>query len=115
MKQTIFENTPFTTNLEANPTNRTETTVQHNIKEIHHSIVENHLQSLKPNKIINPPAPLKNKNKQTLLRKTQRTLAQLRTNKSPFLKSYLHKTTHPHCSLYANLKTTIPNTCSPAP
>src|SRR6476661_6730543 len=32
-----------------------------------------------------------NKNKQSLLRKTRRTLAQLRTNKSPFLKSYLHK------------------------
>src|SRR6478609_7687551 len=37
MKQTIFENTSFTTNLDANPTNTTETTVQRNIKEIHHS------------------------------------------------------------------------------
>jgi len=91
MKQTIFENTSFTTNLDANPTNTTETTVQRNIKEIHHSIVENHIQSLKPNKIINQPAPPINKDEQTLLRKTRRTLAQLRTNKSPFLKSYLHK------------------------
>src|SRR6478609_6626949 len=53
MKQTIFENTSFTSNLDANPTNTTETTVQRNIKEIHHSIVENHIQSFKPNKIIN--------------------------------------------------------------
>ena len=59
-------------------TNTTETTVQRNIKEIHHSIVENHIQSLKPNKIINQPAPPINKDKQTLLRKTRRTLAQLR-------------------------------------
>src|SRR6476469_8558191 len=78
MKQTIFENTSFTTNLDTNPTDTTETTVQRNIKEIHHSIVENHIQSLKPNKIINQPAPPINKDKQTLLRKTRRTLAQLR-------------------------------------
>src|SRR6476469_1331455 len=91
LQQTIFENTSFTTNLDANPTNTTETTVQRNIKEIHHSIVENHIQSLKPNKIINQPAPSINKDEQTLLRKTLRTLAQLRTNKSPFLKSYLLK------------------------
>src|SRR6476661_9116926 len=91
MKQTIFENTSFTTNLYATPTNTTETTVQRNIKEIHHSIVKNHLQSYKPNKIINQPAPPINKDEQTLLRKTRRTLVQLRTNKSPFLKSYLHK------------------------
>src|SRR6476619_422814 len=87
MKQTIFENTSLTTNLDANPTNTTETTVQHNMKVIHHSIVENHLQSLKPNKIVNQPAPPINKDEQSLLRKTRRTLAQLRTNKSPFLKS----------------------------
>src|SRR6476619_5249270 len=114
-KQTIFENTSFTTNLDANPTNTTETTVQRNIREIHHSIVEHHLQSLKPNKIINQPAPPINKDEQTLLRKTRRTLAQLRTNKSPFLKSYLHKTTHPHYALYVTLKTMIPNKCSSAP
>src|SRR6476469_10745797 len=85
MKQTIFKNTSFITNLDANPTNTTETPVQRNIKEINHSIVENHIQSLKPNKIINQPAPSINKDEQTLLRKTRRTLAQLRTNKSPCL------------------------------
>src|SRR6478609_3357500 len=62
-----FENTSFTTNLGADTT---ETTVQRNIREMHHSIVENHLQSLKPNKIINQPAPPINKDEQTLLRKT---------------------------------------------
>src|SRR6476619_6366593 len=61
MKQTIFENTSFTTNIDANPTNTTETTVQRNIREIHHSIIENHLQSLKPNKIISQLAPPINK------------------------------------------------------
>src|SRR6476469_9517897 len=91
MKQTIFENTSITTNLDANPTHTTETSVQRNIKDIHHSIVENHIQSFKPNKIINQPTPPINKDEQTLLRKTRRTLAQFKTNKSPFLKSYLHK------------------------
>src|SRR6476469_3113414 len=90
MKQTIFKNNSFTTNLDANPTNTTETTVQRNIKEIHHSIVENHIRSLKPNKIINQPAPPINKDEQTL-KENRCTLAQLRTSKSPFLKSYLHK------------------------
>src|SRR6476469_2420782 len=78
MKQTIFENTSFTTNVDTTPTNTTETTVQENIKEIHHSIAENHIQSLKPNKIINQPALPINKDEQTLLRKTRRTFAQLR-------------------------------------
>src|SRR6476469_7475343 len=91
MKQTIFEYTFFTTHLDANPINTTETTVQRNIREIHHSLVQNHLQSLKNNKIINQPAPPINKDEQPLLRKTRRTLEQLRTNKSPLLKSYLHK------------------------
>ena len=68
MKQTIFENTSFTTNHDANPTNTTETTVQRNIREIHHSIVENHLQSLKLNKIINQPTPPINIDEQNLLR-----------------------------------------------
>ena len=36
-------------------------------------------------------APPINKSEQTLPRKTRRTLAQLRTNKSPVLKTYLHK------------------------
>src|SRR6476469_1684440 len=76
MKQTIFENTFFTTNLDANPTSTTETTVQCNIKEIHHSIAENHTQSLKPKKIINQPAPPINKDEQTLLRKSRCTLVQ---------------------------------------
>src|SRR6478609_7283358 len=49
------------------------------------------MQSLKPNKIINQPSPPINEDEQTLLRNTRRTLAQLRTNKSSFLKSYLHK------------------------
>src|SRR6476619_6918021 len=43
------------------------------------------------NKIINQPASPINKDEQTLLRKTRHTLPQLRTNKSPFLKSYLYK------------------------
>src|SRR6476469_6124339 len=66
MKQTIFKNNSFTTNLDANPTNTTETTVQRNIKEIHHSIVENHIRSLKSNKIINQPVPPIKKYEQSL-------------------------------------------------
>src|SRR4029077_3033515 len=65
-----------------------------NIKKIHYSTVETHLQSLKPNSVINQLAPPINKSEQTLPWKTRHTLAQLRTNKSPVLKTYLHNSTH---------------------
>ena len=65
---------------------------------IHTSIVSRHLATRGNNKILHTPPPHTSSSDEILPRLTRRTLAQLRTNKSPFLKSYLHKVdakTHP--------------------
>ena len=61
------------------------------MRHIHTSIVSRHLATRDNNKILRPPTPHINSSKEILPRLTRRTLAQLRTNKAPFLKSYLHK------------------------
>ena len=91
MKQTIFDNKSFTTNLDSTSPNITQETIQANLKTIHSVSVQSYLQTRQPNKIIAQIPPPIHKLEQTLPRKTRRTLAQLRTNKSPFLMSYLHK------------------------
>ena len=50
-----------------------------------------HLATRGNNKILRTPPPHTISFEERLSRLTRRTLAQLRTNKSPFLKSYLHK------------------------
>ena len=65
---------------------------------IHISIVSRHLATRDNNKIIRRPLTHISSSEEKLPRITRRTLTQLRTNKSPFLKSYLHKVdvkTHP--------------------
>ena len=65
---------------------------------IHTSIVSRHLATRGNNKILRTPPPHTSSSEERLPRLTRRTLAQFRTNKSPFLKSYLHKVdakTHP--------------------
>ena len=65
---------------------------------IHTSIVSRHLATRGNNKILRTPPPHTSSSEEILPRLTRRTLAQLRTNKSPFHKSYLHKVdakTHP--------------------
>ena len=57
----------------------------------YNSIVSMHLATRANNKILRTPPPHINSSKETLLHLTHRTLAQLRTNKSLFLKSYLHQ------------------------
>ena len=92
MKPTAFNNTDFTTNLPPDPTD------DQNLKTIHTTIVQNYLHSRRPNKLTNNRAPPPNKTEQTLPRETRRQLAQLRTDKSPLLYSYLNKidpTRHP--------------------
>ena len=67
------------------------------MRHIHTSIVSRHLATRGNNKILRTPPPHTSSSDEILPRLT-RTLAQLRTNKSPFLKSYLHKVdakTHP--------------------
>ena len=68
------------------------------MRHIHTSIVSRHLATRGNNKILRTPPPHTSSSEEIPPRLTRRTLAQLRTNKSPFLKSYLHKVdakTHP--------------------
>ena len=61
------------------------------MRHIHTSIVSRHLATRGNNKILRTPPPHTSSSEERLPRLTRRTLAQLRTNKSPFLKSYLHQ------------------------
>ena len=61
------------------------------MRHIHTSIVAMHLATRGNNKILRTPPPHINSSEEILPRLTRRTVAQLGTNKSPFLKSYLHK------------------------
>ena len=61
------------------------------MRHIHSSIVSRHLSTRGNNKILRTPLPHTSSSEEILSRRTRRTLAQLRINKSPFLKSYLHK------------------------
>ena len=69
-----------------------------NMRHIHTSIVYRHLATRGNNKILRTPPPHISSSEERIPRLTRRTLAQLRPNKSPYLKSYLHKVdakTHP--------------------
>ena len=72
--------------------------IKTNMRHIHKSIVSRHLTTRGNNKILRTPPPHIISSEEILPRLTRRTLAQLRTNQSPFFKSYLHKVdvkTHP--------------------
>ena len=82
-KNTIFNNGPYTTNIPTDSHTVTTTDIKTNMRHI---------------QILRTPPPHTSSPEEILPRLTRRTLAQLRTNKSPFLKSYLHKVdakTHP--------------------
>ena len=74
----------YTTHISTDP----HTYIITNMRHIHTSIVSMYLASRINSKILRPPPPHIISPEELLPR---RTLAQLRTNKSPFLKSYLHK------------------------
>ena len=61
------------------------------MRDIHTSIVSQHLATGDNNKILCTHPPQVSSTEENLPRHTRRTLAQLGTNKSPFLLSYLHK------------------------
>ena len=61
------------------------------MRQIHTAIVSRHLSTRDNNKILRTPLPHISSSKEILPRLIRRTLAQLRKNKSPFLKSYLDK------------------------
>ena len=84
-KNTIFYKVRYTTNI---PTDNRHTT---NMPHIHTYVVSMQRATRGNNKILCTPPPHISSFEEILPRITPRTLAQLRTNKSPFLKSYLHK------------------------
>src|SRR5579872_3512631 len=78
--------------------NLNDTEINQNIKVNHSLAVTNHKCTIPENKILEMQAPEIHHSEETLTRYHRRLLSQLRTNKSPFLLSYLHKinpTGHP--------------------
>ena len=112
IKQTIFHNNNYTTNIEKPPDTTTQETIRANTAQIHTQIVSNHMQAIPHNKMLNTTAPEISKTEQALPHYTRRLLAQLRTNKSPILHEYLHKITpETHQTVpYATNNHTTPNT-----
>ena len=73
------------------PPTVTTTGIITNVWHIHISIVSRHLATRGNNKILRTPLPHISSSEEILPYLTGRTLLQLRTNKLPSLKSYLHK------------------------
>ena len=93
-----FNNPRYTTNIPTEPCTVTRADIKANMCDIHTSIVSQHLAVRDNNKILRTHPSQVSSTEENLPRHTRRTLAQLRTNKSPFLLSYLHKidaSTHP--------------------
>ena len=98
MKPTTFNNSRYTTNIPTDPCTVTTADIKANMRDIHTTIVSQHLAARDNNKILRTHPPQVSSTEENLPRHTRRTLAQLRTDKSPFLLSYLHKidaSTHP--------------------
>ena len=91
MKPTTFNNSRYTTNIPTDPCTVTTADIKANMRDIHTTIVSQHLAARDNNKILRTHPPQVSSTEENLPRHTRRTLAQLRTNKSPFLLSYLHK------------------------
>ena len=88
---TIIYNGHYTTNIPTDPHTVTTTDIKTNMRHIHTSIVSRHLAARGNNKILPTPLPQISSSEERLPRLTRPTHAELRTNKSPFLESYLHK------------------------
>ena len=91
LKYTIFNKGRYTTNIPTDPHTITTPDIKTNMRYIHTYIVSRHLATRGNNKILRTPPPHISSSEEILPRLIRRTLAQIRTNKSPLLKSYLHK------------------------
>ena len=87
MKPTTFNNHRYTTNIPTDPCTVTAAVIKANMCDIHTSIVSQHLAARNNNKILLTHQPQVSSTEENLPRHTHCTLAQLRTNKSPFLLS----------------------------
>ena len=77
------------------------------MRHIHTSIVSRHLATRGNNKILRSPPPHISSSEERLPHLTRRTLAQLSTNKSPFLKSYPHTRHTPSLQLHPHTHHTV--------
>ena len=91
LKNTIFNNGRYTTNIPTDPHTVTTTDIKTNMRHINTSIVSRHLATRGNYKILRTHPPDISSSEERPPCHTRGTLAQLRTNKSPFFKSYLHK------------------------
>ena len=89
-KRTLFHNTQHDGKL-LTKHDATDTERKQAHANIHKQIVSEHIHNAKLNTILNATPTDIHASEKTLPRKTRPTLAQLRTNKSPLLRSYLHK------------------------
>ena len=87
----LNNNSRYTTNIPTDPHIVNTTDIKTIMRHIHTSVVSRHLATRGNNKILRTPPPHISSTEEILPRFTRRSLAQFRTNKSPFLKSYLHK------------------------
>ena len=87
LKKHYFEQRPLHNKHSHRPPHITTTDIKTNMRHIHTSIVSRHLAIRGNNKILRTPPPHTSSSEERLPCLTGRTLAQLRTNKSPFLKS----------------------------
>ena len=93
LKNTIVNNGRYTTNIPPHSHYN-----RHKNKHAPYTHIYWHLATRGNNKILHTPPPHTSSSEEILPRLTRHTLAQLRTNKFPFLTSYLHKVdtkTHP--------------------
>jgi len=93
MKDTIFANTEYHAGISSitNTTNITNEVIKQYLKINHTKTVEDYLNSQTINELIGIKPPDINPSEKSLPRDIRRTLSQSRTNKSPFLYSYLNK------------------------
>ena len=87
-KKHYLQQRPLYNNIPTYPHTITTTDMKTNMPHIHTSIVSRHLATRGNNKILSTPPPHISSSEERLPRLTLRTRAQLRTNKSTFLKSY---------------------------
>ena len=91
MSDLAHHQTEAVQNILTDPCTVTTTDIETNMRDIHTSIVSQHIAARDNNKILRTHPRQVNSTEENLPRHTRRTLAQLRTNKSLFLPSYLHK------------------------
>ena len=86
LNKTLFLTTAATQQTFPQTPTVTTTDIKTNMRHIHTSIVSRHLATRGNNKILRTPPPHISSSEERHPRLTRRTLAHLRTNKSPFLK-----------------------------